>query len=169
MKRTLILLRHAKSDWPTGLPDHERPLNARGERDAPLTGQWLVATKRVPDYVVCSTALRTRETYGLAAEAFQSEPVVVYTDDLYGASAGEMLEVVRSVPADVRTLLVVSHNPGTHNLAAVLAGDESDPELMNRVRGSYPTNTATVLETDAEWAELDPGGASIVDVSSARG
>jgi phosphohistidine phosphatase len=168
MKRTLILLRHAKSDWSTGESDHQRPLNARGERDAPLTGQWLAQTERVPELVMCSTARRTRETYELAAEAFESEPTVVFTDALYGASAGEMLEVVRSVPEDVRTLMVVSHNPGTHSLAMVLA-DDSNPELVNRVHNGYPTNTATVLETESEWATLDPGGASIVDVMSARG
>jgi phosphohistidine phosphatase len=168
MKRTLILLRHAKSDWSAGGSDHERPLNERGERDAPLTGQWLAAIGRVPDYVACSTARRTRETYALVAEAFDGSPTVVFPDELYGASAGEMLEVIRAVPAEVGTLLVVSHNPGTHGLASVLA-DETNPELVQRVRSGYPTNTATVLETDSEWAALDPGGASIVAVNSGRG
>ena len=170
MRHTLILLRHAKSDWTSGVPDHDRPLNQRGERDAPLTGQWLAETKRVPDHVLCSTARRTRETYALAAEAFDAgaEPGVRYLDEIYGASAGEMLEAIRGVPEEVRTLLVVSHNPGTQNLALALA-DETNPELTTRVYQGYPTNTATVLETDSEWAALDPGGASIVDVMSARG
>jgi phosphohistidine phosphatase len=171
MKHTLILLRHAKSDWSTGEGDHERPLNERGERDAPVTGAWLAATGRVPDRVACSTATRTRQTYGLAAEEFGTEaagPEVVYLDALYGASAGEMLEVIRAVPEDVRTLLVVGHNPGTQLLALALA-DDANPELVGRVHGGYPTNTATVLETDAPWATLDPGGAAIVDVHSGRG
>jgi phosphohistidine phosphatase len=170
MRHTLILLRHAKSDWPAGVPDHERPLNTRGERDAPLTGDWLVSTKRVPDHVLCSTARRTRETYALVAEAFDAaaSPEVSYLDEIYGTPAGEMLEAIRAVPEDVRTLLVVSHNPGTQHLALALA-DESNPELVARVHHSYPTNTATVLETDSEWSALDPGGAAMVDVVSARG
>jgi phosphohistidine phosphatase len=174
MRHTLILLRHAKSDWSSGAADHERPLNARGERDAPLTGQWLVATKRVPDHVLCSTARRTRETYALAAEAFDAgagpdaAPEVRYLDEIYGAPAGQMLEAIRAVPENVRTLLVVGHNPGTQHLALALA-DESNPELVTRVYNGYPTNTATVLETDSKWSELDPGGASIVEVMSARG
>lgn len=164
----LILLRHAKSDWPTGVPDHERPLNERGERDAPCTGDWLVSAGRVPDLVVCSTATRTRQTYALVAGAFEAEPEVVYTDDLYGASAGEMLEVVRAVPESVGTLLVVAHNPGTQQLALALA-DDSHKELVARIYNRYPTNTATVLETAAPWAVLDPGGAAVVDLASPRG
>lgn len=168
MTRTLILLRHAKSDWPTGVPDHERPLTERGERDAPCTGDWLVATGRVPDLVVCSTAVRTRLTYSLVSAAFEGEPEVVYSDDLYGASAGEMLEVVRAVPERVGTLLLVGHNPGTQQLALALA-DDSHKELVARIYNRYPTNTATVLETASPWAALDPGGAAVVDVASPRG
>jgi phosphohistidine phosphatase len=166
--RTLILLRHAKSDWPTGVPDHERPLNERGERDAPCTGDWLVAARRVPDLVVCSTAIRTRQTYALVSAAFAGEPEVVYTEDLYGASAGEMLEVVRAAPEDAATVMLVGHNPGTQQLALALA-DDTHKELVARIYNRYPTNTATILETGSPWAALDPGGASVVDVASPRG
>jgi phosphohistidine phosphatase len=166
--RTLILLRHAKSDWPTGVPDHERPLTERGERDAPCTGDWLVSTRRVPELVVCSTATRTRQTYALVSAAFGDAPEVVYTDDLYGASAGEMLEVVRAAPDSVGTVMLVGHNPGTQQLALALA-DDSHKELVARIYNRYPTNTATILETASPWAVLDPGGASVVDVASPRG
>lgn len=165
---TLILLRHAKSDWPDGVADHERPLTERGRRDAPRTGAWLVAEGRVPERAAVSTAVRTRQTYALAAEAFGTEPETVFLDELYGASPGDMLEVIRATPESVGTLLVVSHNPGTQHLAAILA-DESHPDLVARVHARYPTNTATVLEFDGEWATLDPGGASIVAVESPRG
>lgn len=168
MRHTLILLRHAKSDWPDGVADHERPLTKRGRSDAPHTGTWLVAEGRVPDRAAVSTARRTRETYALAAEAFTAEPEVLFLDELYGASAGEMLEVIRATPESVGTLLVVSHNPGTQHLALALA-DDTHPELVGRVHSGYPTNTATVLEFDGEWAALDPGEASIVAVESPRG
>lgn len=171
MRHTLILLRHAKSDWPDGVADHERPLTERGRRDAPRTGAWLVANGRVPDRAVVSTALRTRQTYELAAEAFPDGaegPEVLKKDDLYAASAGEMLEVIRETPESVGTLMIVSHNPGTQNLALALA-DETRPGLVTKVHERYPTNTVTVLEFDGAWATLDPAGASIVAVESPRG
>ena len=170
MRHTLILLRHAKSDWPDGVADHDRPLTERGRRDAPHTGEWLVANGRVPDRAVVSTALRTQQTYGLAAQAFPAEtaPEVLNRDELYAASAGEMLEVVRETPESVGTLMVVSHNPGTHYLAVALA-DETNPELVAKARAGYPTNTFTVLEFDGTWATLDPAEGSIVAVESPRG
>lgn len=168
MRHTLILLRHAKSDWPEGIDDHERPLTARGRRDAPGTGVWLVEHGRVPDRAAVSTALRTQETYELAAEKFPASPEVLLKDELYAASAGEMLEVVRETPESVGTLMVVSHNPGTQLLALALA-DEARPELVAQVRAGYPTNTLTVLEFDGVWAALDPGAASIAAVESPRG
>jgi phosphohistidine phosphatase len=166
--RTLILLRHAKADWPAGIPDHERPLAARGIREAPLTGRWLVAADLVPEAVLCSTAQRTRETYGLVSSAFETAPAVEYVDDIYDASAGELLEVIRSAPSEARTVLLVGHCPGVQRLGLVLS-DDIDSEMSARVYASYPTNTATVLETDAEWSALDPGGATIVDVVTSRG
>jgi phosphohistidine phosphatase len=130
-----------------------------------------VAHGRVPDRALVSSALRTQQTYGLAAEAFPAGgdgPEAITKDELYAASAGEMLEVIRETPESVGTLLVVSHNPATHYLAAGLA-DETNPELAVRVQSGYPTNTFTVLEFDGTWATLDPGGASIVAVESPRG
>jgi phosphohistidine phosphatase len=168
MRHTLILLRHAKSDWPDGVADHERPLNDRGRRDAPHTGEWLVAHGRVPDRAVVSTAVRTQQTYRLTAEAFPKAPEVLSKDELYAASAGEMLEVIRETPESIGTLMIVSHNPGTHYLALALA-DETHPDLVAKVHGGYPTNTFTVLEFDGTWATLDPAGASIVAVESPRG
>ena len=168
MRHTLILLRHAKSEWPDGVADHDRPLTERGRRDAPRTGAWLVEHGRVPDRAAVSTALRTQETYELAAEAFPSSPEVELLDELYAASAGEMLEVVRKTPESVGTLMVVSHNPGTQLLALALA-DETHLELVTKVRSGYSTNTLTVLEFDGPWATLDPAAASIVAVESPRG
>ena len=156
--RTLILLRHAKADWPAATPDHERPLAARGVRDAPMTGKWLVSAGLVPDAVLCSTAQRTRETYGLVSAAFDTAPAVRYLDDIYDASPGELLEVIRSAPADAGIVLLVGHCPGVQRLGLVLS-DDIDSEMSARVSASYPTNTATVLEADAVWSALDPGGA----------
>ena len=93
---------------------------------------------------------------------------VEFLDELYAATAGEMLEVVRRTPEDIGTLMVVAHNPGTQYLALALA-DETHPELVTKVHAGYPTNTLTVLEFDGSWATLDPAAASIVAVESPRG
>ena len=77
--RTLLLLRHAKSDYPDDVADHERPLAPRGVRDAPHTGTWLADAGRVPDLVLCSDALRTRQTYELVAADWDPPPEVRYT------------------------------------------------------------------------------------------
>lgn len=168
MARTLILLRHAKADWPVGVPDHERPLAARGVKDAPQTGAWLVTGGRVPDLVLCSTASRTRQTYRLVAAAFGTQPEVSFLDAIYDASAGELLEFVRAAPDVARTVLLVGHCPGVQRLALALA-DDTRPDLVSRLHDGYPTNTATVLQTRAAWSELDPGGASVIDLASPRG
>jgi phosphohistidine phosphatase len=174
MVRTLILLRHAKAAWPAECPDHKRPLAPRGVRDAPETGKWLVAAGRVPELVLCSTAQRTRETCDLVAAACadaagETAPPVRFTDAIYEASAGELLDVVRSAPEGVRTLMLVGHNPGIQRLALVLADEASPADLVSRIHAGYPTNTAAVLQVSVPWSRLDPGGATVVDLASRRG
>src|SRR6476659_7642568 len=90
--RTLMLLRHAKSDYPTGVADHERPLAPRGEREAGLAGDWLRAHAPAVDAVLCSTATRTRETLART----RIEAPVNYVDRLYDATTGAMIEEINS-------------------------------------------------------------------------
>ncbi len=116
----LGLVRHAKSDWGhPGLADHDRPLNARGLRDAPVMARRLADTRFVPDVIVTSTALRARTTAGFFAERFGLEPVAL--EDLYGAPADELLRVAAA--QDVPSVLVVAHDPGMSVLAERLSGD----------------------------------------------
>ncbi|WP_327360641.1 MULTISPECIES: SixA phosphatase family protein [unclassified Streptomyces] len=124
--RRLVVLRPAKSAWP--LPaDHERPLAPRGRREAPAAGHWLREAGCVPDLVVCSSARRACQTWDLvAAEAeFGASMPVIYEVRLYGASAEELLSVVREIPAQVGTLMLIGHNPGVQELVLTLA-DEAD-------------------------------------------
>ncbi len=73
-ERTLLIIRHAKSDWESGAPDHERPLNARGRREAPKLGKHLAALGLRPDLVVCSDAARARQTWGLGGPGLAGPP-----------------------------------------------------------------------------------------------
>jgi phosphohistidine phosphatase len=158
--RSLVLLRHAKSAYPDGVPDHERPLAERGIREAALAGDWLRANVPAIDAVLCSTATRTRETL----ERTGIDAPVRYVDRLYGATAGAEIELINRVPDDVRTLLVVGHEPTTSEVAIILAGaDGTDSAALERISEKYPTSSIAVLRIDGGWAQVEPGSAALVD------
>jgi phosphohistidine phosphatase len=164
--RCLILLRHAKSAWPEGVPDHERPLAPRGRRDAPAAGEWLRKADHVPDRVLCSTARRTRETWQLAEENLGAHPQAFFEDRVYGASSAEVLDLARQTPAGVRTLLIVGHDPAMRGLTLELASEQprdSEAEALGRVRAKYPTAAIAVLSFSCDWAELSPGQAHLTE------
>jgi phosphohistidine phosphatase len=158
--RRLVLLRHAKSDWPQDVADHERPLAKRGRRDAPVVGRWLGTSGYRPDAVVCSTARRARETWELAGEALASvqpagqpaeAPAVRFEPRIYEATVLGLLMLVREFEPGWRTVLVVGHNPGLAELTIGLAGAEPDPPR------AFPTAFAAVLGLPGEWADAAPG------------
>jgi phosphohistidine phosphatase len=154
--RRLVLLRHAKSAWPD-VADHERPLARRGRRDAPVAGRWLRAAGRVPDRVVCSTARRARETWQLAAAELDAFPAVRFDQRVYGAAAGELLDLARETAPGSRTLLIVGHDPAMQDLTVALADARAgDADALERVRVKFPTAAIAVLEFTGTWPELRP-------------
>jgi phosphohistidine phosphatase len=153
--RQLVLLRHAKSAWPD-VPDHERPLAGRGRRDAPAAGRWLRAAGSGPDEVICSTARRARETWLLAAAELSAAPPVHYDDRVYGATSAALLDLARQARDDVRSLLLVGHDPGLQDLALELAGPGSDGDGLARLRAKLPTAAVAVLSFEGSWPELAP-------------
>jgi phosphohistidine phosphatase len=164
--RRLILLRHAKSAWPDDVADHERPLAPRGRRDAPAAGKWLRKSEHVPDRVLCSTARRARETWQLAEEKLGAHPQTTFEDRVYGAASTQLLDLARQISADVRTLLIVGHDPAMQELTLELASEETGhagAEALGRVRAKYPTAAIAVLSFSGGWAELGPGQARLAD------
>lgn len=157
--RTLLLLRHAKSDYPDGVADHDRPLAPRGIREAALAGDWIRANVGTVDAVLCSTATRTRET--LARTGIEAD--TRYSDDLYDSRPGTVLGLINGVGDDVETLLVVGHEPTTSSLAFGLAGSESDVAAVEEMRTKYPTSAIAVLTTPLPWTQLGLGGATLVN------
>jgi phosphohistidine phosphatase len=158
--RSLVLLRHAKSAYPTGVPDHERPLAERGIREAALAGDWMRANLPVIDAVLCSTATRARETL----ERSGIDAPVRYVDRLYGATAGTVIEEINHVSDGVSTLLIVGHEPTTSEVAIILAGaDGTDTVALERISGKYPTSSIAVLRIDRGWEQVEPGSAALVD------
>ena len=171
-ERRLILLRHAKSAWPD-VADHDRPLAPRGRRDAPVAGRWLRAKGLVPDRVLCSTARRARETWQLAEAGLGARPAAMFSGRVYRAATTELLDLARPTPPEVRTLLIVGHDPAIHELTLELAAAQAkDQEVLGRVRAKFPTAAIAVLAFAGEWASLGPGQArlaSFVEPSDLRG
>ncbi|MBO4254381.1 SixA phosphatase family protein [Streptomyces griseorubiginosus] len=167
--RRLVVLRHAKSAWPDGVPDHERPLAPRGRRDAPAAGRALVEADCLPDLALCSTAVRARQTWELASAQWGTPPPVRQDPRLYAADAIDLLGVVHEVSPEVETLLLIGHNPGLEDLVLELAGDGLD-DTLDEVRTKFPTSAIAVLAWHGtSWQALAPGTALLTGVIVARG
>ena len=128
MTSQLILMRHAKSDHDDpSLSDHDRPLAKRGQRDTPAMAAWFAEKGCIPQLILCSSSLRTRQTAELLLQQWQLEhqdqlPVVQCIEDLYLSSPSTMLEVVGNRNQGFQRVMVLAHNPGTEVLASMLAG-----------------------------------------------
>jgi phosphohistidine phosphatase len=158
--RTLVLLRHAKADWPP-VPDHERPLAERGRLDSPAVGRRFTDDGISVDLALCSAAARTRETWKLAAHEMPHRPRTVYEERLYEAGPGDLLALVGETPADIGSLLVIGHNPGMHALTVVLAGTGEDDALELLERVGFPTAAFAVLTFTGTWKTLEDGAAHL--------
>jgi phosphohistidine phosphatase len=156
--RRLVLIRHAKSDWPEDIADHDRPLAGRGRRDAPLIGRWLDRSGHVPDAVICSTARRARETWELAATAFPQAggPAVRLEPRVYEATVLGLLMLVRELPDRDSVVAIVGHNPGLAELAVGLAAPPPQPPA------SFPTASVAVIGLSGEWSAAGPGEARVL-------
>jgi len=149
--KRLVLVRHAKSSWADpDIIDHDRPLNARGRRAAPLVGRHLRQAGLRPDLVLCSSATRARQTLELLRIRPGGE--VLVEDQLYGAGASELLTRLGKVPAAIGTVLLIGHSPGIEELARLLIVDG------DALIETFPTcAVADLLLPIRTWKELDSG------------
>ena len=159
--RNLILLRHAKAEHPERIEDIQRPLSLVGRRQAGRVGAALAADGLLPDLVLCSSSVRTRQTWELARATLGSAPDVRFVEGIYYADSRDLLKIVQDVSDDVRTLLVVGHEPTVSHVAAGLAGPDSDPTTLARVRVGVPTASWSLLTVGTPWSELTSGGATL--------
>lgn len=151
--RRLILFRHAKSAWPQGVPDKERPLAGRGRLAAPLMGAYIAGHGLVPDLALVSPALRTEQTWHFAAAEWPRMPRVVFEPAIYEASADRLLRVVKDQERAVHSLMLVGHNPGLADLMTALVTRNQRGELP----GKFPTAGLAVIDLVADdWAEIAP-------------
>ncbi len=152
--KTLMLLRHAKSSWKDkGIADHDRPLNKRGKKTAPVMGHLILEKQLVPDLILSSTAVRARTTAEAVAEACNYKNRIEHIEELYLATAGELLFQAQSRTGDadddsINRLMLVAHNPGMEDLVSRLSGH---PQL-------FPTAALAVFELGIEsWRALELG------------
>ncbi len=151
-------MRHAKSDYPAGVGDHDRPLAERGIREGALAGDWLRANVPAIDAVLCSSATRTRQTLGRTAV----DAPASFLDRLYDASPGAVIDEINKVDDAVSTLLVVGHEPTMSHLALGLADPDSDREAAEQIARKYPTSAIAVLRVPGSWADLGLSGAELI-------
>ena len=174
-------MRHAKSAYPPGVADHDRPLAPRGVRQAALAGDWLRAHAPDVDAVLCSTATRTRET--LAHTKIKAP--VHYDERLYGASPGTVIEEINATEDPIRTLLLIGHEPTLTELVLRLCGadgtdpladgtnpqadgtnpqaDGTNPQAVEAISMKFPTSAIAVLHTAQPWRRLELGTAALVE------
>ncbi|TYR32843.1 histidine phosphatase family protein [Mesorhizobium microcysteis] len=160
--KTLLLMRHAKSDWAdAALDDFDRPIAERGRLAAPLMGREIARRGWAPDAALVSSAIRTRQTWELVAAQLPRSVAVNYDRTIYEAPARRILDAVRKTPEAVTTLLVIGHNPGLEDLSVLLAGPESDRDALARLTGKFPTAGLACFAFGGPWARLERGGARL--------
>ncbi len=144
--KTILFMRHAKSDWEqTGVSDHDRPLNARGKRIAPAIGLYLFQHALVPEMVIVSTARRAQETLELMLPNWPTRPDVVSQRGLYMATGRAFFQAIADVPDQMMRVLVIGHNPGMTALAG----------MFDRTSPHFPTAAVLHLRSSkTEWAEI---------------
>ena len=155
---TLSLFRHAKSAWDNpGLGDFDRPLAPRGEKAAPCMGRYMAREGLEPERVLCSPAVRARQTLELAQTEWRGSPEIRFEENLYHTGPGEMLRALKAIPACCAHAMLVGHNPGMHSLAVTLSGD-GEGAVMDALEMKFPTAALVVIEFEGDWGSVVPGG-----------
>lgn len=123
MAKNLILYRHAKSDWEADYDnDHERPLAARGIDAARKMGSLLKESEQLPNFIVCSTAVRALQTLEFSAKAGNWASDIQTHGDLYTGGSESILNIIHSTPKNVSRLMLISHEPKLSILSSKLIG-----------------------------------------------
>lgn len=162
--RQLLLMRHAKSSWDDpALSDHARPLNPRGRQAAADMRAAMRRLGLAPDLVLVSSARRTLQTME-ALEPWDEAPIVMPLDALYLAEPAGILALIHRVAETVRSVLVLGHNPGLHELAVTLAGAHATLEEgpARRLAEAYPSGALAEFSVAGPWRAVEKGGARLV-------
>jgi phosphohistidine phosphatase len=165
--KTLHLLRHAKSSWKDpALDDHERPLSKRGRETAKIIGAYLRREKIRPDLVVCSSAVRARQTLAPISKEIKL-PKVVLEKEIYEVPQRKLWKVIWTLPETAECVLMIGHNPAFHELALALADAKSRAHLPS-IEAKFPTGAMATFRFDGAWKELRPSGAAVSAFTSPK-
>jgi phosphohistidine phosphatase len=165
--KTLHLLRHAKSSWKqVGLDDHERPLSKRGRAAASAMAKHMKRAGIEPDIVLCSTAVRAKETFDHIAKKLKPKKVL-FKRGIYEEPGRHLWKCVRALSERADTALMIGHNPGLHTFALTLA-DIDSVEHLPPSGGKFPTGALVTLSFDGRWKDLRPRTARVVSFVQPR-
>lgn len=159
----LSLLRHAKSSWhDRKLADADRPLNPRGETSVRKIRAFLKREALQPDLILCSSAVRTRQTLAAIMDTLGPDAKVGFEDELYLATPTALLQRIRRVPKKVRHLALIGHNPGFHALALDLTEIGRKADIVALAR-KFPTAGLAVLTFEVDrWDEVRPASGRLL-------
>lgn len=150
-KRTLVLMRHAKSDWSGDESDRERPIAARGKRQAKEAGRWLDEHLAELDFVVTSPAKRARSSWQVAGGECHHRPIVDTDERIYTMADSDLLATLHDIDDDISSTLLVGHNPGLDELVTRLTGQRVD----------MVTSALAVLRFSGRWRDLTRGSCQL--------
>ena len=167
-RRRLVMMRHSKAEQ-SGSTDHDRTLTERGRHDAAEAGRWLAERGLVPDHALVSSSVRTRETWAAVAGAAGWELEPRTDSGLYAAGPETALDLVRAVPSEAASVIVIGHNPTIAYLVQMLDSGDGDPAASDALADGFPTSATCVLEYDGAWADLDIGTAAVAAFHVGRG
>ena len=166
MSLTLALLRHAKSDWDTGVADVDRPLNKRGHRDAPRLGRWLRMQDWQPQLILSSPAVRARQTIEAVIDQAGLQHSELHWDEgLYLAGRGTLLERIRSLSPATARVMLVGHNPGLEELLEYLSRAPVPTTASGKV---FTTANLALLRLDGDWRDAGRGTAELLELVRPR-
>jgi phosphohistidine phosphatase len=152
-----MLLRHAKTERAEpGERDRDRKLTKRGRADAPALGAYMARHSLVPNLALVSPAMRAQETWMLLVPAFAKPPKLVSDERIYNATAEKLMSVIAGT-REAKSLILVGHNPGIHDLAVELIASSGDVEARERVAEKLPTSGLVVIDLAFDdWSHVHP-------------
>jgi phosphohistidine phosphatase len=166
---TLYLLRHAKSSWEdASIGDFDRPLAPRGKLAAPRMGAYMAEHAIAPTLILCSPAVRARQTLALILPKLPGDPTVEFEDGLYLASPATLLARLRKIRSAISSVMIVGHDPGMHGLAVELCG-RGEAAHMHRLASKFPTAALAVISFKAsQWSQVKPQAGCLEDFMTPR-
>lgn len=157
--RTLYVLRHAESDWVKGPQDHERPLNARGLESCALVGRSIEGAAIEPEVVLCSSALRARQTLDGIRSCLPDSTSVRIENEIYLGSVTELLTRLRALDDQIDSVMLIGHNPGLQDLIGRVA---REGELLEEVAMRFPPGGMATMTFEGTWRDLEPAAGKLI-------